>query len=808
MAALENIVTIGNPQNPVIVFRNASQNSQVTDGIKSISGIFSVSISGDELAIDTVTMIVQHGAPGLPAIPGNREVYIGPGDELYISPGDEVYWWQQPPIGVDPEDLPEPIDLETSLTYGMPFLWQCGGRMIAAFYAKSVTQIARYQWKIEAISGIGLLDRQQHVGGIYTGETFAAVATEIINGAFPFSVADALADQGVYNWLPYDTARNNLHRLLVALGASIRRDENGEVRFVFLSSSTGTAVDDERISVRGSVTKGEPVTRYEVTEHAYYADAGMEAETLYDNTEVGTIASHTLIKFQQPIQVATLAVTGTLTIDGSGSQCGVNYAYVSGAGTLTGKPYAHYSRTVAADAGVGGEIENVKSLRDDFTLISIANSNNVATRLLEYFRSARKVRAQIKLDGERCGDVLRMKDPFFKAITAFAQSMDVNASTNLLATATLIDGYTPSHQGNSASGSRTLTGSGTWVSPFMGTLTVVVCGGGKGGNAGSAGQAAPNVSISSYNHTTSSGVVDNAKYIMPRNAKAGKGGASGTPGTGGNVYVTTIQVTEGQVIFYSCGVGGAGAVYGGAAAQNGTATTFGGISSASGSSTSTGYIDPINGDRLGARGEAGIAGGNGVGWEIDSETNELRLVVPDPINVDGTLYSPGNQGTGSKKQSGYNVGFGDYAAEAEGGYGGGAAYGNNGNDGSNGSAVAYEGYKSSTVTQPGTAGASPGRGGVGAVALPPPQAAGIGQGGTGGNGGGGGGAVGAGSRGLENYDSYFNATCFAVNTYNSTINPPDQPGTVTLSVPTPASGGAGSNGGKGGDGAVRLYWGG
>ena len=798
MAALENIVTIGNPADPVIIFRNASDNFQITDGIKSIGGIFSVSVSGDELAIDTVTMVVQYGAPGLPQIPGDRQVYLGPGNELYVGPNNEVYYYQLPPTGVDPSTLPQPIDLETAITYGMPLLWECDGRVIADFFVKSVTQIARYQWKIEAISGVGLLDKQQHVGGIYTGQAFAAVATEIINGAFPFTVADALATQEVYNWLPYDTARNNLHRLLVALGASIRRDDNGEVRFVFLSSSTGTAVDDERISVRGSVTKGEPVTRYEVTEHAYYADASAEAETLYDNTQSGTVASHTLVKFNEPIQAATLTTTGTLSIDGSGAQCGVNYAYVSGAGTLTGKPYAHYSRTVSADAGVAGEVENVKSLRDDFTLISIANSNNVATRLLEYFRTARKVRAQIKLDGERCGDVLRMKDPFFKAITAFAQSMDVNASTNLLATATLIDGYTPSHQGNSASGNVTLTGSGTWTSPFTGTLTVIVCGGGKGGSAGSAGEDAPTPTVSSYNASGAETV--KARYIMARNAKAGAGGAAGAPGTGGKVYVATMQVTQGQVISFACGVGGAGEVYGGATAQAGTDTTFGGISSASGSSTSTGYIDPINGDRLGATGEAGIAGGNGVGWEIDGETDELRLVIPEPIDVNGTLYSAGSQGTLVSIPTTQSQTTGRYAADIPGGFGGGAAYGSNGDNGNSGSAALIRNENNYIVGIEATAAA----GGDGADAIQPPQASGIGRGGTGGNGGGGAGAVGAGSRGQADYDAYLNATCWAENRYSSS----EHVGTVTLTAPTPASGGAGSNGGKGGDGAVRLYWGG
>ena len=96
------------------------------------------------------------------------------------------------------------------------------------------------------------------------------------------------------------------------------------------------------------------------------------------------------------------------------------------------------------------------------------------------------------------------------------------------------------------------------------------------------------------------------------------------------------------------------------------------------------------------------------------------------------------------------------------------------------------------------------QGGAGAAALPPPQAEGYGQGGTGGNGGGGGGAIGAGSRGQADYDAYLNATCWAENRHL----PNEHDGSVALSAPTPSPGGDPSNGGQGGDGVIRIYWGG
>ena len=806
MAALENIITIGDTSylgSPRITFRNGQ--------IKSVNGVFSLSISGDELTIDTVTAIVQHGGPSLPNMPNPREVYISPGDELYVSPSDEVYYYQNPFIpGVHP-----PVeDLEGLFPYGAPFKWTCDGRVRANFFVKSITRIAKTQYRIEAFSGIGLLDRRNHVGGIYTGQTFATVAAEIIKNAFPFTIAEALAEQQIYNWLPYDTARANLHRLLVAMGASIRRDENGDVLFTFLSGGAGKAVDDERIAVNGSYSKDVPCTRFEVTEHAYFADATVEAITLYDNTQSGSIASRSLVKFREPMQLP-LTATGSLTIDDSG----VNYAIVSGSGTLTGKPYTHNTRIVAYDRADHPEptpypvsaAANTKSLRDDFTLVSLANSQNVAQRLYNYYKSAYTLRAKIKLLDERVGDTLSMHDPFGDSISGFLRSVSVNASSNLLADATIVRGYVPSNQGNNVSGHDELTGSGVWTSPITGTITVVLSQGGTGGGAGNAGQAAPSVSISSYSKTSAyGGDTVNARYIMPRNAKASKGGQPGTPGAGGKVLVATMQVVVGQLIPYNSGVGGAGEVFGSGVGHGseGTHTTFGSLSSESGVLYPGGFIDPINGDRIGARGVNGIAGGNGVGWEVDEETNELRLVIPEPIDVDGVLYSPGGRGQSAGGNTSENKGWGLFAAQIPGGYGGGAAYGANGHSGGRGSTVMSPGNPRLTPPQPGYINAAASPGGNGADALPPVAATGIGQGGTSGNGGGGTGATGAGYRGSGAYDDYLSSDCYAENRYNSTGGT-DQPGNVTFvpptTLPTP---GNGSDGGVGGPGGIRIYWGG
>lgn len=142
-----------------------------------------------------------------------------------------------------------------------------------------------------------------------------------------------------------------------------------------------------------------------------------------------------------------------------------------------------------------------------------------------------------------------------------------------------------------------------------------------------------------------------------------------------------------------------------------------------------------------------------------------------------------------------NGGYGYYGGQAFGGFGGGAAYGNNGGDAlGNPSAEVYNYYGGTPYEMVVTCG----RGGNGANALPPPQTTVYGRGGTSGNGGG---AVGQWHYAFSQQDKLDSLPAspasrpvilnFAGGTYSDT---------------TPPTPGTGSDGGKGGDGCIILYY--
>ena len=120
---------------------------------------------------------------------------------------------------------------------GTPVWWFCGPAMIAKFFVQSVDRISTNLWTIKCISAIGLLEDQVHVGGIYTGQSFESVFNEIVGNTFSHDYLnddDNIANLQVFGWLPYDTARNNLHRLLFAYGAILQRN------WVFISDDEVT----------------------------------------------------------------------------------------------------------------------------------------------------------------------------------------------------------------------------------------------------------------------------------------------------------------------------------------------------------------------------------------------------------------------------------------------------------------------------------------------------------------------------------------------------------------------------------------
>ncbi|WP_312280807.1 hypothetical protein [Oscillibacter sp.] len=632
---------------------------------------FANAIAQDELSIDTLEADIF----SLCKVPAEFE----PSDYDGLETEDGDIFCCQP----DAPDI-------TSIPYGTPVEYWRDGTLKAKLYKSEIVRAGKTVFSLSAVSAVGLLDKLPHVGGMYTGQRMDVVLANIIGSVFSYTVAPDVAATLIFGWLPVGTKRDNLRQLLFATGAAVRKTADGGINFAFLSADAPTEIIGDRMYTGGSLAYNTPATGVDVTEHAYYTTSADTEATLFDNTDGSGAVDHKTVTFDKPCH--DLTPSSGLTVHESG----VNYAVVSGTGTLTGKEYTHQTKIISRR--LDAETENIVSVKDA-TLVSMANSGSVADRVLAYYSGAKTLSVSIVEGGERPGDAVFLEDAYGDDTEGLLQSMNVTISNTLKANATIVTGYVPSNHGNDYNNRVLLTGAGEWTVPEGATRgKCVLIQAGSGGDAGADGENGAD----SILHYSGSG----AKTAGP--GAGGKGGLHGAAGLGGKILEIEILLTPGTQISYH-------AYPGGEPGEDGQDTTFGAYSSAAGERVPNGYVDGMTGDIFGKTGVDGIDGGDGGDGGSSGGDGENGADVAE------WKGGSGNQGWSGPMTT--PVG----QAAIGGGAGGGAALGGNGQSATGTGEV-------SEIA----------KGADGADAQPSPESGEVayGTGGTGGNGGGGGGGAG------------------------------------------------------------------
>ena len=625
-----------------------------------------------------------------------------------------------------------------NFTYGDPVLYYYDGVLQGKYFIRSVERLSVDHFRLSAYSAVGLWTNIQHFGGIYSGTTAGTIIADLLTG-FTYSIDPDVAAVPMYGYLPIASIRDNLRQVLFAIGASLVKDSNGDPKFVFLNGLSPVAVSDERIYIGGKLTYKTPATEVVVTEHSYYESAYDIQVSLFDNTDGSGTASNKLVTFKNPCH--NLATTGTLTINSYGA----NHAYVTGTGVLSGYEYTHTTKVFSVPTGVQGET-NTATI-DKATLLSPANSANIAARVAAYNSTAEEVSYGIVMDNDdiKPTSLISFTDPYGDASQGIIATMNITMSGKSKADCKIVKGYVPSHFGNNFENVALITSSTTWTIPAGKEIIRVVLG--QGGQAGQNGFDGED----GYTPTFS---FDPAPH-------GGTGGGGGAGGSAGKVFVTDIHNPSGTITF-TIGAGGTAGSGSGALGNEGGHSTANyngaGYTSADGAIPNEGYRDVLNGITYSEIGVEGLSGADG---GVNSRGQDYTY--------NGTTWVGGAMGQGYRSN-------GSKTRYANGGSGGGAAYGADGNNGGDyhwHSAGQYVGYYTG------------GAGGDGADASQLSYTPNYGSGGIGGCGGGGGGTGG--------YYYYENASS-------------QNPDYDAKGYASDGSGGAGSNGGTGGGGYALVFY--
>lgn len=600
--------------------------------------------------------------------------------------------------GVLLTDKPPVSGLDALAKYGEEVLYHHDENLIGKFRLENILRTGQYEYQINCISAIGLLMTEDHYGGIYNGETAAAVISDIVGGVISYTLDESLGVVPIYGLLRKAKRRDNLRDVLFAIGGQIRKDTAGELNIVPMEAGEAYEITADEFYMGGSVTGGNPATGVAVTEHSFAKLPSDAVVTLYDSeaaagtlvTPKGETVTGVLVDFSEPVY--DLAVQNAEILES-----GANYAVISGspAAVLTGKQYTHTQRIVTRTNNTGGSPNVITS--SECTLVNLMNSELVAERLMAYYGSAKTIEADLVVGGQKPGDAVSFVDPFGDPTTGYITEMDLTMSAIIKARVKISSGFIPADSGNYYSHLVKLTEDGEFIVPdeCRGKIRVVLVGAGDGGYCGGAGQKGGEGSEQDQGY-------------------GGEGGEAGLGGLGGKILVSTIEVKPGDRISFSIGKGGLGAEFGGLPTAGGN-TIFGTLTSANGQRNENGYISLMDPTLYALPGKSGVKGGTGQAATTYDRTS---------LTHEGETWYSGNRGETVVIENG--IGYG--------GGGGGPAVGADGEDGGDGSVT----YISNLETYMGDGG----DGGTGATPIPAENAQTPGEGGQGGHGGGGGGGGG------------------------------------------------------------------
>ena len=312
--------------------------------------------------------------------------------------------------------------------YGSQVTFYKNDALYGKYYLVSVERQTKNEYILNVQSSIGLLDDTMHYGGIYSGEYASAIIEDIIGGKIAYTEHNIFSKIKVYGWLPVATRRENLKQLLFAVGGCVKK-KDGDVYFTTLTVDAPKAIPENKVFDTGKITYDSPASRIEVVEHQFSKVDSAPFEEIYSGEIVGSsfvtpkgysVSDAALVTWDKPYHSLTFSDCTLLN-----NEKGVNYAVVSSSGsaTISGKPYIHSKMIVSRDKENYTGKEKVAKV-ENATLVSLANSNSVAEKVMAYYNSPCTLSGAIVMDGEKPLDNITMPNQFEEENTGMIKSIE------------------------------------------------------------------------------------------------------------------------------------------------------------------------------------------------------------------------------------------------------------------------------------------------------------------------------------------------------------------------------------------------
>ena len=312
--------------------------------------------------------------------------------------------------------------------YGSQVTFYKDDVLYGKYYLVSVERQTKNEYILNVQSSIGLLDDTMHYGGIYSGEYASAIIKDIIGEKIAYTEHNIFSKIKVYGWLPVATRRENLKQLLFAVGGCVKK-KSGDVYFTTLTVDAPKSIPENKVFDTGKITYDSPASRIEVVEHQFSKVDSAPSEEVYSGEIIGSsfvtpkgysVSDAALVTWDKPYHSLTFSDCTLLN-----NEKGVNYAVVSSSGsaTISGKPYIHSKMIVSRDKENYNGKEKVAKV-ENATLVTLANSNSVAEKVMAYYDSPCTLSGAIVMDGEKPLDNITMPNQFEEENTGMIKSIE------------------------------------------------------------------------------------------------------------------------------------------------------------------------------------------------------------------------------------------------------------------------------------------------------------------------------------------------------------------------------------------------
>ncbi len=297
------------------------------------------------------------------------------------------------------------------------------GSLIGCFFIESSSRLTKTQYKVSAEDYIGILDKSDFMGGIYTAVPASEIVAAIFEGeTIPYEMETALKNTLLSGYIKICTKREALAQVAFALGAIIDTARTRKVLIRKVDTENTASVDGDRIFMGGSIDTGDIVTAVEIKEHSYVQNN--ETQELFS----GQINGTELITFSEPKH--SLAISG-----GTITESDTNYAIITASGdvVLSGKGYTHATKTIRKSNPniTYGEKQNVIKF-EETTLISGSNSAEIIENVYNYYMKNKTLKCDFVLNGEETSDTVNIDTEFAGTKKGMIKSLDLDLKNKLI----------------------------------------------------------------------------------------------------------------------------------------------------------------------------------------------------------------------------------------------------------------------------------------------------------------------------------------------------------------------------------------